>query len=192
MGKDYNIAKTAAMCCKCAKELPPDTEMVATICEGQDEFIRQDYCVDCWQQPETDDSDETATDADNAADTTDSAQATAIVNPKIFGSWRTRVPQPLEKKKLFIDDELLINFFERLAGSEEPARVNFRFVLALILMRKKLLIYDKLIRSDDSQETWQMHLKGSSQNCEVINPRLDDDQIADVSSQLGQIMEGDL
>ena len=97
-----------------------------------------------------------------------------------------------EKKKLFVDDELLINFFERLEGAEGDLKLSFRFVLALVLMRKKLLIYDRMDRGEDGTETWEMHLKGNPRTHRVIDPRMDEEKIAEVSTQLGQILEGEL
>ena len=59
-------------------------------------------------------------------------------------------------------------------------------------MRKKLLVYDRMQREDDGGEIWQMHFKGSDQVHHVIDPKLDEDKIAEVSGQLGQILEGEL
>ena len=108
----------------------------------------------------------------------------------MVGTWRTRIPRPKEKKKLFVDDELLVNFFERLEGALPPEKVNFRFALALILMRKKLLIYDGSNKLPDGREVWAMHLKGGPA-CEVLDPRLDEEKIAQVSQQLDEILEGE-
>jgi len=88
--------------------------------------------------------------------------------------------------------ELLVNFFERLDGTEEPARISFRFVLALVLMRKKLLVYDRSDKGPDGTEVWTMHLKGDRQVHKVVNPQMDEDKIAEVSGKLSEILEGEL
>jgi hypothetical protein len=138
--------------------------------EPEDQFARQDYCAACWAQ---------------AAERTGTS-------PSLFGVWRSRVPEAREKRKTFVDDELLVNFFERLEGSDEPAKVQFRFVLALILMRKRVLVYDRMDRPADGQEVWTMHLKGSESHCQVVDPHLEEDRITEVSQQLGSILEGEL
>ncbi len=63
------------------------------------------------------------------------------------------MPRPEEKKKLFVDDQVLCDLFERLAEVTEPAKVNFRFVLGLILMRKRLIVYETT-RHDDGKDVW--------------------------------------
>jgi len=168
MAKDYDIAKTGGACCLCRKELAPGQEFMATVREADDELQRADYCLDCWQE---------------RADQTDEA---------VFGIWRSRVPSPTEKKKLFVDDDLLKSFFERLAEADSDAKIAFRYVLALVLMRKKLLVYDRSDRRDDGTEVWHMHFKGSDQDHAVIDPKMDQQKIAEVSSQIGQILEAEL
>ena len=136
--------------------------------EADEQLFREDFCADCWgAKPSQGD-------------------------PKTIGFWRTTVPAPREKKKLLVDDELLINFFQRLEDAAEPVQVNLRFVLALVLMRKKLLIYDRSDKGPDGSETWVMHLRGRQETCRVTNPHMDDDKVSEVSRQLGQVMEADL
>jgi hypothetical protein len=167
MAREYNISKTACLCRSCQKRLEPGSELVATVREVGEELQRQDFCPDCW----------------SARSPQDQAEP--------LGVWHGRVPMLAEKKKLLVDDELLVNLFQRLDGADTPAKVNFRFVLALILMRKKLLVYDRTEQLD-GLETWVMHLRGDPTPVKVVNPHLDDGKVAEVSGQLGQIMEGEL
>jgi len=81
--------------------------------------------------------------------------------PNVFCYWKTRLP------------------------------VNFRFVLALILMRKRRLKYDAT-RVEDANEIWRLRIVGEKQIVEVINPHLDEEQIEQLSSQIGQILQADL
>jgi hypothetical protein len=167
MGKEYQIARAGGRCCRCEKEIGERQELQAVLIEQGEQFQRQDWCLECWESP----------------------QRGEVAG--LFGQWRSRMPERQAKKKLFIDDNMLVNFFLRLAGEKEPARVSFRFVLALVLLRKKLLAYDGSRRQDDV-EIWNMHLKGEQQVQEVVNPRLEEQQIAEVSRQLGEILQGEL
>src|SRR5690242_12733643 len=103
MAKEYNISKTSGVCFDCKKEMVVDQEYVATVRESGEEFAREDFCLECWQK-----------------NPRDNDQA-------VFGIWRGRVLPHEEKKKLFVDDELLVNFFQRLEGNAEPAKISFRF-----------------------------------------------------------------
>lgn len=167
MAKDYdNISKPTGVCLKCEQSFEPGTEYVATVREIDEQFERRDYCVGCH---------------DGAAE-----------DASVVAVWQARAPEPKEKRKLFVDDDVLMNFFRRLEGDENDSRINFRFVLALVLMRKKLLVYEGSEKLDDGGEVWTMRYKGGDETCRVLDPHMDEDKIAEVSEQLNQILESDL
>ncbi|MDB5328122.1 MAG: hypothetical protein JWM57_3691, partial [Phycisphaerales bacterium] len=90
--------------------------------------------------------------------------------------WRAVMPQPdAVKKKPFVDDEVLTQLFERLADTDEPHKVHFRFVLGLILMRKRLLVYEA---SDhvDGHDVWIVRRKGNPEKLTLRNPHLTEEQ----------------
>ena len=41
---------------------------------------------------------------------------------------------------------------------------------------------------DSGQEFWTMRFRGKEETLEMLNPRLDEQQVKDVSSQLGEIL----
>jgi len=138
-------------------------EYYAVLFEEGESFRRADYSVDGWDGP-----------------------------PEgSYCHFRTRVPIKEKKKQLLVDNAVLVNFFSRLADEQDPARIRFRFVLALILMRKRLLRYDTS-EVRDGQEYWRMTIPSDQSTHEVVNPRLTDDQIEDVSRQISAILHGDM
>jgi hypothetical protein len=83
-------------------------------------------------------------------------------------------------------------FFERLAEETEQEKINFRFVLTLILMRKRRLKYDSS-KLEDDKDIWRLKVVGSDKEfADVINPHLDEGQIEQLSSQLSQILQVEL
>ena len=127
----------------------------------------------------------------------------------LFSFWRTTVPDPTEKKKTFVDDAMLMNLLVRLADTADADRLALRHVVALILMRKKLVRYDGMEKvasevSDASlQEFWRMTPKADvskghfgkwdeSQTLRVLDPKLDVEGIERVTGQLGEVLETDL
>lgn len=162
------------MCAATGRGLSPGEPCIAALCEQDDSegapFARLDYSVDAWQQ--------------------------GLRPDRLFSFWRTTVPEPNSKKRLFVDDELLMNVFERLAGDDRPQRTAFRFVIALILMRKKLLKYaGRQLRGE--REVWLLTPRVPADApqpapFEVANPKLADDDIRAVSDQLSEILNADL
>ncbi len=184
---DWEVAKTQGVCAGCGQNLEPRQEYYAALVEGsgqtaqaeageeaagqgQEEkpevsgaFERLDYCEECWQRE----------------------------SPEAFCFWKTRVPEPAQKKKLLVDDEVLLEFFERLEQESERVKISFRFVLALILMRKRILKYERT-ELRDGQEIWIMGQVREQTKHEVVNPQLDDAGIEEVSEQLSAILRSEL
>ena len=169
MAREYQISKLTGRCAACGKELATGEEFVAAVREGPAELLREDFCPPCWDAKPRDQG------------------------PQVLAEWRARVPEKEEKKrKLFVNDDILIQFFHRLENSPDAGRVCFRFVLALVLMRKKLLVYDRLDKREDGGEVWTMHFRRDQAAVSVIDPHMDAEAIAKASQQLGEILEGQL
>ena len=116
----------------------------------------------------------------------------------LFSFWKTLVPHPDDRTGRLVDDEVLKEIFERLADDERPQRIAFRFVLALILMRKRHLKFVGRIEADADggvAERWLVKPKGSEPDdppLEVVNPRLSDDDVRELTEQLSEILQSEL
>ena len=160
---EWEINKPLGQCYGTGRKIEYGEEYFGALVETGEGLQRRDFCADYWEKEK----------------------------PNVFCYWKTRLPQPNQKKQIFVDDEMLLAFFERLGIETEREKVNFRFVLALILMRKRRLKYDTT-RVEDGNEIWRLRIVGEKQIVEVINPHLDEEQIEQLSSQIGQILQADL
>jgi len=160
---EWEIDKPLGQCYGTGKKIEYGEEFFAALVETDEGLARRDFCADYWQQEK----------------------------PDVFCYWKTKLAAPDKKKQIFVDDEMLMAFFERLAEETEQEKINFRFVLALILMRKRRLKYDST-KTEGDKEIWHLKVVGEKQFVEVINPHLDEEQIEQLSSQLSQILQADL
>ncbi len=170
-GSQYQVSRPTGVCASTGEPLEPETACIATLCErAEDEgFDRQDYSLSAWE---------------------------AGTRPEgLFSFWKTTVTPSESKARLLVDDEVLTDLFERLADDERPQRVAFRFVIALILMRKKQLKFvGRAGGRDGAAERWLVRPKGISAEdppIEVVNPHLGDDDVRELTAQLGEILRGD-
>ena len=117
--------------------------------------------------------------------------------PRMFGYWKSTVAAPNQKKKLFVDDEILFNLFVRLGEGENTQRQGFRFVLGLILMRKKLLKYEGSFQKTDEsgqlREWWRLIGRGTQGPVlEMMNPQMDEAMVNQVKDQLAEVLAAEL
>ena len=47
-------------------------------------------------------------------------------------------------------------------------------------------------RTEDGRDIWEMHFKGREDNLDLLDPKLDESQMQEVSQQLGQILNEEL
>ncbi len=160
---DWEINKPLGQCCGSGRKIECGEDYYGALVETEQGLQRRDFCNEYWEREK----------------------------PPVFCFWRTKLAAPNEKKQLFISDDMLMAFFERLAHETEPEKVNFRFVLALVLMRKRRLKYDST-KTNDGQEIWRLRPTGDKELAEVVNPHLAEDQIEQLTSQIGQIFQADL
>ena len=160
----YDVPRPAGKCAVSGRQITPGEKFIAAVRETPTGLERLDITLEHWQ---------------------------GFNRKDLLGFWQTTMPRPEEKKKLFVDDEVLCSLFERLSEATEPAKLNFRFVLGLILMRKRLVIYDGT-RHDDGRDVWIVRMKGKDDRLDLIDPKLDEQQMSEVSQQLGQILNEEL
>ena len=68
-----------------------------------------------------------------------------------------------------------MNGLFRLEGQAEPSKVNFRYVLALLLVRRKKLKLERT-QLDAGVETMTLRWPRSGATCQVVNPRLTEEE----------------
>lgn len=172
-GSQYRIARSSGECAETGRPIEPGAPCIAALCEDDEAaFQRFDYSIEAWE---------------------------AGARPEgMYSFWRTRMPERGEKKKVFVDDQVLLDIFERLAEDGREVRQAFRYVLALILIRKRLMRYAgrKTEAGDDGAEhdIWLLRPKGSDPDVpplEVLNPGLSDGDILELSEQLADVLQGD-
>jgi hypothetical protein len=201
----YEITRSLGQCVFTGRTLEPGEAYISTLVEVDPSqepapaanalgFKRLDVSMEAWQQGHRPD--------------------------RLFSHWKSIVPEPNQKKKLFVDDEVLMGLLKRLADADQPQRIAFRFVLALILMRKKLVRYDGMEKRSETvtaqgedgapastqqitREWWLMTPKldvakgqfgkwNEEERIEVLDPHLDETQIQQVTSQLNEILDAEL
>jgi hypothetical protein len=163
MANDWEISRTTGRCAATGRELAEGEFYYTALFETPQGFERRDFSVESWSGP-----------------------------PEgCFCYWKTRVPTREKKRStIAVDNALLVSLFTRLEDDSSEMRQKFRFVLALLLMRKRLLRMENSVHEDD-REYWQMRLTAEQSVHRVLNPNLSPDEIDRLSAQLTAILSGD-
>jgi hypothetical protein len=164
----YEISRPSGVCAATGEPLALGEAYIAALVErdGQEGLERLDYSEPAWEKGHR-------------------------PGPplRLFGFWRARYEPGESKQRPLIDDESLLDLFEQLEGAADSARLSFRYILALLLVRKKLLRFEG-IRREEGSSTMLLRRPAEAQGppCEVIDPGMDEAQIEQAIEQLGTIM----
>ena len=207
-----SVHSSARRCLACQREPAADQIMTAVLVElvrkggkgstngSGSEFQRLDYCADCWPGSPW------AASASALLDEGQSAAGADLCGSPPIAIWNVRAMVREKRKRLFVDDSVLANFFLRLADDSQPDRQQFRFVLMLILLRHRKLRHEGIERAAKSAgpaaaDTWLVRLSpamaeatGSSPETvhRVVDPKMDESLVLAVAGQLGQILQEDI
>ena len=107
--------------------------------------------------------------------------------PVALVRWAGRVPAAGARRRPPIDDDMLLECFQRLEGRTEPASENFRYVLALLLMRRKRFKFEET-RNGGGREVLVLKCGRTGTRHEVANPHLTDEQMTAVQEDVFQAL----
>ncbi len=160
---EWTVATSAGECGTCRRSFTEREEYYSVIFSSGEEFERKDYCAGCWQgSPE------------NA-----------------FSFWRTQAKVKPAPPRRFVDDSVLLDFFERLGESEDESKKRFQFIMAVLLLRKRLL-KERSRRRDENGVIWLVEVPRLGKQFEVRDQGLSEPEIAEVLGQMGQVLNIEL
>ncbi len=157
---EWYINRGSKTCFLCEKVFPEENDYFSVLYDEKNTFVRKDYCVECW---------------DKKGDT------------EAFSYWRAKVPKRIETVQMYANVDVFYDLFSKLENENDSSRVNFRYVLALYLMRKKVF---KLISSHKSNGNEYLVLANvkEGQETEVMKPQLTKEEVLSVTDEIGKLV----
>jgi hypothetical protein len=162
MMTDYQVGTNSRRCCVSGRELQPGEKYYTTLVEEAGKLVRRDYAADAWTGSPKD----------------------------AFSFWSGRVPPSGSRRRPQMDDELLLDCFVRLEDQTEPARIRFRYVLSLLLMRRRRLRFEEA-EMDGPLEVLVLRCSRGGARHRVTNPGLTDEELAGVQDDVFQALGWD-
>ena len=137
----------------------PGEKFFGVLFEEAGKLVRRDYCVAAW-----------------------------VGAPEgALGFWQGKVTTGATPKKPPIDDELLLDCLARLEGQNEPARLSFRYVLALLLLRRKRFRLEEA-RQEGGREVLVLRCPRTGARHQVLDPGLTDEEMEAVQDDVFQAL----
>lgn len=148
------------ICAATGRELKPGERIHGVLFDDAGKFVRKDFAADAWHGP----------------------------LPGAVAHWAGRIPATRGPRKPIFHDGLLLDCFDHLQGATEPHRLEFRYVVALLLMRRKKLKFEDAERNPDGTDVLILRDIRTGARCEVADPKLTDDRITAVQQEVFQVL----
>lgn len=159
---EFDTGRFTGVCAASGRPIAPGDPYVAALfeVEGPQPLVRRDYLARAWESlPRP---------------------------PGLFASWRGVARAPRKDGRAPIDADAVMGLFEQLEGASDPKRLAFRFVLALILLRKRLLS-----PAGSRAGALLVRRRGEPADAppvEVIDPGMDEQTVADITARVRSLL----
>lgn len=156
------IVKGRRVCAVSGRAFGEGEQYYSAIRETDDGFVRTDYAPEVWE-------------------TLDKSGFTSY--------WRGKVPTESDRRKnrLVIDAEACYQFFLGILPDSSESRVIFRYLLALILVRKRLLRLDEIEKGPDGEALILYDLRAKTEYHVPVHPG-SDEELAAAQEELNQLL----
>ena len=157
---EWEICKASLACAGCNKQFAEEQAIHSGLYDESPSFCRRDFCETCWP---------------------------AGAQEHLFSHWQTRLPKRDAPVRTFVDDDIVLDLFRRLAGNPDPAKRNFRFVIGLLLVRRKVLRY-RGVQNTEAGPAILLAERATGEETLVPDPGLTSEQIQQVTEELSQLL----
>jgi hypothetical protein len=155
---EYQIQANTRRCAALGREMLPGEQFFSVLLDQGGKLERRDYSSEGWTGPPT----------------------------GTFSFWSGRIPMQ-DNRRLPIDDEMLVDCLARLESEADPAKVNFRYVVALLLMRRRRFRFEEA-KTVFGREILSLRCTRTQQLYEIVNPRLSEDAMAAVQEEVFKVL----
>lgn len=161
MNSEWNIRSCADQCSACQKKFEDREALMSCLRFGPEGYVREDFCTPCWAGRKPD--------AGGAV----SAWAALWLAPE------KKAPEALKKETA---ESLLREMME----TDDPARRNVIFILAVMLERRRILVEKEVQVQPDGQKIRVYEHKQTGESFVVPDPQL---RLQEIESVQLEVME---
>lgn len=156
---EYEVQHCARRCTTTGREFAPGEEYYSVlVVEGAD-LKRYDYAADAWPGPP-----ETA-----------------------LGWWKSRLPQRNANRKHWAPNDVMLDFWDQLAGQAD--KQDMRYVLTLLLVRRRVFRLEEEQRDPGGLETLVVHCPRRDATYEVPAVMPPPQRIEQIQEELAALLQ---
>jgi hypothetical protein len=157
----WKFDRRSGVCAGCESVFATGAQVTSALYEHEDEFRRADWCGTCFADPAR--------------------------RGDPYSHWTADVPEPQTRKAVF-DQGVARDFLIRLIRENADARASLRYLLCLLLMRKRAVRVVEQ-RGGAGAETMVFTIPPDEDVHEIACPEIDEAEAESLREELGRLFD---
>lgn len=137
---EYKVSRSTRRCFTLDRPLKEGEVYYSVVIEADEDLVRRDYSAECWQGPPS----------------------------EAVGWWKNRMPTADKQKLVLAPPAVLLDVLRSLA--DHPEKSKGRYLLALMLLRRRLLREVKQGPTEETGETPTLDVQSTADGTEFAIP----------------------
>lgn len=158
---EYEIQSTTRHCAATGREFAEGEVFYSVLSRDGGRLTRSDFCKEAWAGAPED----------------------------ALGWWKSRMPVRAGKKNKLAPGEVLLGLFEQLAS--RPDQDDMRYVLALLLVRRRLLRLEEPATGEAGQEIMMLYNPQDGTTHQVRSVDISSERASAIQAELGRLLEAE-
>ncbi len=158
---DYEVQRCTRHCASTGRELQPGEEFYSTLMAEGAQVVRHDYAPEAWHGPPT----------------------------GTLGWWKSHMPLRNSKKLHWAPNDVMLELLESLES--QPDKKDMRYVLSLLLVRRRVVRLEETERMDDGTELSVLYCPRREATYRVETTMPSNERIAEIQQELAQLLFAD-
>ncbi|MEE2706003.1 MAG: hypothetical protein VX988_03075 [Planctomycetota bacterium] len=158
---DFTVGRCTRRCSKTERELQPDEPFYSVLACEGVEVVRHDFCEQAWDGPPKD----------------------------VLGWWKSQMPGKQTNRYNLAPNEILLHYFEEL--DQQPEKADVRYVMALLLIRRRVARLEESERTDDGSEQLALFCPRNEKNYSVRIAQVSAERRNEIQEELASLLFAD-
>ena len=155
---DFEVQRFTRKCCETDVILQPGDVFYSALVAQGSQVIRKDYSEGAWKGP---------------------PDAT-------LGWWKAQVPDFHSQKMHWAPNDVILHYFEQLY--EDDSQADMRYVLALLMIRRRIVRLEDTDRDDQQCETFVLYCPRNEREYRVAVTSPTPERTAEIQNQLAELL----
>ncbi len=153
---DFDIQRCTRRCAASGRELAPGEVFYSVLRRQGADLVRADYAADGWRGPGDD----------------------------CLGWWKSRMPERDAGRARLAPNDVLLELFQQLAAV--PEKQDMRFVLALLLVRRRVLQVEESLAADAN--SMALYCPRDESTCHITSLMPSEERIEEIQNELARLL----